>query len=114
MVEALRLSTLLAELILINKPDYRELQNGTREKRIESWTDDIEKMIRIDGRDPKQIESVIIWSQKDGFWYKIILSGATLRDKFDRLEMDMRKPNRKQADKFAGIEEWLNGGTNAG
>jgi len=107
MVEAVRLSTLLADLIVINKPDYRELKNGTREKRITSWSADIEKMIRIDARAPADIETVIIWSQKDGFWFKNILSGETLRKKFDRLQMEMKKPNRTPADKHAGIEQWL-------
>jgi hypothetical protein len=98
---------MLADLILLNKPDYRELQAGRREQRVAAWAVDIERLIRLDGKSPPAIEAVIIWSQKDGFWHRNILSGQKLREKFDRLEMDMTKPDRKRIEKHAGIDQWL-------
>jgi hypothetical protein len=106
-VESLQLSTLLAELIVLNKPDFGELQNGGKERVIQRWAADIDKMIRLDLRTPESIKAVIIWSQKDGFWFKNILSGSKLRKQFDRLEMDIKKPNRVQQNKHAGIDAWL-------
>ena len=105
--DSLRLSGLLASLILMNKPDYRELQNGNKEATITRWAKDISLMLRRDARDIGQIEEVIIWSQKDNFWYTNILSAEKLRKQFDKLVLDMQKPNRVQSKKHAGIDAWL-------
>lgn len=53
------------------------------------WSDDIEKLMRIDGRSEEEIVTVINWVFKDVFWCKNILSGRKLRDKFDQLVMAM-------------------------
>ena len=93
--------------MLLNKPDHRDLQNGKKDATINRWAKDIDLMIRRDARDPKQVEEIIIWCQKDKFWYKNILSGEKLREQFDRLGLDMKKPNRIQTEKHSGIDQWL-------
>lgn len=62
--------------------DPNFLHNQNLDKTFQRWGTDIEKLIRIDGRTPAEIESVIIFSQKSDFWKSNILSGASLRDKF--------------------------------
>lgn len=83
--EAYQLAELLHDQIVENKPN-RHIVPSWRE----SWARDIEKIHRIDGREWENIREVIGWSQKDDFWWKNILSGSTLRQKFDRLEDDMK------------------------
>jgi hypothetical protein len=48
-------------------------------------------MLGIDGRTPERIEAVIEWSQRDPFWSMNILSPASLRKHFDRLELEMAR-----------------------
>ncbi|MBP7053134.1 MAG: hypothetical protein KBE65_19175 [Phycisphaerae bacterium] len=54
---------------------------------LQRWAGDIGRMIRVDGRTPERIEAVIRWCAKDPFWSKNILSAASLRKHFDRLEL---------------------------
>ena len=44
-------------------------------------------MIQKDGRDPKEIEKVIIWCQQDLFWQNNILSTSKLREQYDQLAL---------------------------
>ena len=76
--ESGRLSHLLFDLILerdskAKKPDFGK------------WNDHTEKLIRIDKRDPADIEKVIRWCQADSFWKTNIRSTEKLRAKFERL-----------------------------
>jgi hypothetical protein len=41
-----------------------------------------------------KIAAVLEWSQRDDFWKKNILSAATFRSKFGRLEAESRDPKR--------------------
>lgn len=83
--EVVRLSTLFADLIISNNPKHTGLANGKREATIRSWSDPIDKLIRIDGQTSEDIEQVIRWSQSDPFWSGNILSGSTLRKQYDKL-----------------------------
>ena len=105
--DSLRLSGLLADLILLHTPDHKDLSNGNRERTVKSWAKDIDLMIRLDKRSPENIEQVIIFAQQDSFWFKNILSGSKLRKQFDRLGMNMKQPSRDRNDKHAGIDQWL-------
>jgi len=106
---AIRLATILATCILINNPNNRELRNGNKEHTIINWSLEFDRMIKLDGenRTEKEISERIVWSQKDSFWHANILSAKAVRDKFDRLGLEMKKPNRKLHDKHEGIDTWL-------
>lgn len=90
----LRLAQLLADLIKGNNPDWN--MRG----KIETWAEHIEKLRRIDGRTPQQIEYMIRWVQADDFWQANILSTAKLREKFNNLIPQVKKKavqqNRRQ------------------
>lgn len=88
--EALRLSGLMADLILQNNPKHRKLSNGGRNSVVTSWSDHIEKLMRIDHQVPEDIEAVIRWCQSDDFWKGNILSGSTLRRQYDQLAVKMK------------------------
>lgn len=92
--EASRLSEVFAGRILSNIPDFRELKSEKRDKTLQAWANEIGRMIRIDGRDPPEIERVIQWCQDDAFWRSNILSAGKLRQQFDRLKAQMRERGR--------------------
>lgn len=79
-----RLSSLLLQLILLRKADYKK-------PNLKVWAIHIDRMMRLDKRTPSRIEAVIRWCQKDTFWQTNILSTNKLRKQFDRLEMQMKK-----------------------
>lgn len=83
--DVIRLSALLADLILANNPKHTGLANGKREATIRSWCDPIDKLIRLDGQTAADIERIIRWSQGDSFWCSNILSGSTLRKQYNKL-----------------------------
>jgi len=80
-----KLSALLLDGILERKPDFRRPE-------IPRWAQDMDGMIRLDGRSPERIEAVIRWCARDPFWSHNILSVAKLRKHFDRLELQMDGP----------------------
>jgi len=83
--EALRLSGMLADLILENNAGNTELAAGKRQATVARWGDDIDKIHRLDGQPWEHIEAVIGWCQADSFWSPNILSGVKLRKQFNQL-----------------------------
>jgi len=83
----LRLSKKLFSLIL---------QNDSKAKtpNFEKWSEDIEKLIRIDHRTPDEIYHVIQWTQQDDFWKSNILSASKLREQFPQLWLKANKQNK--------------------
>ncbi len=77
-----RLSELLLNKIKENNPNYKN-------PNLSIWSTFIDKMIRIDKRDPVEVKKVIEWCQADSFWYKNILSTEKLRKQYDQLVMNM-------------------------
>lgn len=82
-----RLAALLLDLIL-------KLNPKAKKPNLNSWTADIDNLIRLDGRSAKEVEKVIRWSLADDFWCKNILSGRKLREKFDQLFVSMQTQNK--------------------
>jgi len=73
-----RMAELLFSFIIKRHPDNKIPD-------FQEWAMHIDKMIRIDGRKPKEIERLIEWCQGDDFWQNTILSTAKLRKQFDAL-----------------------------
>lgn len=73
------LSHLLADLIAANDPD------GKRPNVTKRWGEAEDRLQRLDGRAPAQIEVVIRWVQADEFWRSNVLSMPKLREKYDAL-----------------------------
>jgi len=55
------------------------------EKQLQKWSQDIELMIRIDKRNPKEIAYIIKWATEDSFWSGNILSASKLRKQYAQL-----------------------------
>lgn len=81
--EARRLCELLAELMEAN---------GCKPPNIsEAWVDEIDRMMRLDGRTSSEVENCIRWSQADSFWQGNILSPKKLRAKYDQLRLAAKR-----------------------
>lgn len=81
-----QLASLLFSLIQQNDPKAKK-------PNLQKWGKDIDGIIRLDGRDPPQVEAVIKWCQKDPFWRTNILSAAKLRKQFTQLVLKMNGGN---------------------
>lgn len=80
------LSNLLKSKILDNNPKARVPGN------MKKWAEEMDLMIRIDNRSEQEIRQVIELSQKDTFWKPNILSPSKLREKFDTLILQSKRP----------------------
>ncbi|MCP4762777.1 MAG: hypothetical protein GY870_13445 [archaeon] len=69
-----------------------------KEPNFNKWVVEIDRMIRIDKRNPEDIKSIINWCQNDSFWHANILSTVKLRVKYDQmfLKKNNNKPNNNQ------------------
>lgn len=63
---------------------------------LEKWANEFQIMEEKKEATLGEIKEVIIWVSKDSFWYKNILSGGKLREKFGRLWADMRDDKKKR------------------
>jgi len=82
---AIKLSEYLLTCIRNNNPKF-----NITDTTIKRWSNDIDKMIRIDKREPIEVAQVITFSQSNSFWKKNILSGTKLRKHFDRLWIEIK------------------------
>lgn len=78
----IRLSKLLLSKILNRRKSFKK-------PNLQNWAQNIDFMLRVDKRSPKEIKEVIEWCQTDGFWQNNILSTATLKKQFDQLALKM-------------------------
>lgn len=80
-----------------NNPDYRE-------PNLQTWSDDIRKMMELDKRDKKEIAKLMKWVQQDEFEMVNVLSPSKLRKRYDQLKMKMNKGStHNEPPKY---EEW--------
>lgn len=77
--DATRLCELLADWIEKNGSKRPKITNG--------WLVECERLIRIDGRTPEQVQNAIAWCQQDPFWRGNILSMPKLRQRYDQLRL---------------------------
>ena len=95
--DVIRLCDLLAELIRLN---------GNKVGRVgKTWWLACDRLMRLDGYTPQQVEWVMRWSQQNEFWQSNILSMPKLREKFDQLKT--RAMNERNERKLTRTEQNL-------
>lgn len=63
-------------------------RNGSKRPTVtQRWLADMDKLERIDGRRPGQIQRMIDWCQADSFWRANIQSPTKLRAKYDQMRL---------------------------
>lgn len=98
------LSKLLFSLMKQNDPKAREPS-------FQKWAEHMDKLMRLDNREPEEIRQVILFCQADSFWRGNILSTKKLRDKFPTLLMRM-KENKNAGNR--GDNQFFNAENGAG
>jgi hypothetical protein len=96
--DAQRLCDLLADCI--------ESNGSKRPTVTKAWIETTDRMIRLDGRTPTQIENAIKWCQADDFWRANILSPNALRRQYDRLRLHAAR-STKSSKGIDGVREFL-------
>ena len=81
----------LGAKLLELKPDFRDLQPDRRKTTLAKWAEHVRLMRERDGRTHAQIMDLFSRVQRDPFWAANCLSPATLRVKWDRLELATKK-----------------------
>lgn len=84
-------------------------QNGARRPTVsKAWIRTLDRMIRLDGRTPEQIERAIEWATSHSFWSTNILSPDALRRHYDRMSLQARRDATTQGPRgMAGVREFL-------
>ncbi len=103
--EPLRLCHVLFDAMKCNNPNCKE-------PNWQVWAFSIDAMIRIDKRNPTDIEALIQWCQDDSFLKCTILSTKKLRDKSDQLMVKMNGSGRgivsdKTVRSLKNIQRWM-------
>ena len=93
---ALRLAERLKTLILGNHP------KGKVPTDLTAWSRHIVRMIKLDKRTEAEIEAVIVFSQRDPFWSRNILSTEKLRERYDQLYLKMKGDNDDRTEGLPG------------
>lgn len=86
-LDVVRLCELLGELIKANGNKVGEIGK--------TWHSAADRLMRLDGYTPEQVEQVLRWSQQSEFWQGNILSMPKLREKFDTLKGQMFAEQRR-------------------
>jgi hypothetical protein len=98
--DAQRLANLLADKIA---------ENGYKRPTVtQEWVRCMDRTIRIDGREPEQLEKAIEWVTGHDFWSMNVRSPQKLREHYDRLRAEASRTQKKSEPRgFAGIREYL-------
>lgn len=94
-LEARELSILMAELIEGN--GYKRPSTA----QVEGWYLDADYMLRLDRRDPDEVEVLLRWALADSFWRRNIRSMGKLRDQYDRLRDERGQATTKRTKETA-------------
>jgi len=109
MIDATRLADLLRSEILRTTPKTKVPSDLAR------WARELERMVRIDGRSPEEIETTIRWlfglNLEDEVSF-VVLSAEALRRKFDRVSIQMARGPRGLRGRRPSSSGWTrNGGS---
>lgn len=91
-----------------------------KKSNMQSWADDMRKLIEIDGVDKHLVKDVMDWVTQDSFWKTNVLSARKLREKFMELAIKMKaqqqpkqfkqQPQADPRDKEIAFQEWVQKG----
>ena len=102
--DAERLSKKLSHAILSFKENFK------LPKTLVKWSQEIDRMLRLDNVSIERIDKVLDWLPSDSFWRGNILSAEKLRQQFDRLEIAIDEANSRAVKQEEG--NWIRTNTN--
>ena len=71
---------------------------------MQSWADELRKMVELDNRTIEQVKGMIEWSQADDFWKINVLCTKKLREKYDQMRVAANANYKKK--KTEKMPEW--------
>ncbi|WP_461198517.1 hypothetical protein [Enterococcus sp. N249-2] len=81
-----------------------------KEPDLNSWANTIRLMIESDKRAGKEVQDMIVWATQDDFWKGVILSAASLRKNFDKLNAQKnRQPSNNKIVREEKLPDWAQG-----
>lgn len=80
---------------LYDKMDKPTSYLTNKQKKLNSWIKDLDKMLRLDKISPTDIRKAIDYATADDFWKSNILSGSALRRQYDKLEIRLRNVKKE-------------------
>ncbi|WBX80144.1 replication protein [Virgibacillus salarius] len=91
------------------------LPHLTKKANMQTWADDMRKLVEIDEVDKKLAKDVMDWVVNDSFWKTNVLSARKLRDKFPELAIKMKaqkqpekpKQPKDHRDKDIELQQWI-------
>jgi hypothetical protein len=86
--DAERLTDLFILRIRERKPDIKKINR-------ENWICEMERLLRIDKRDPDKILRLIEWIHSHNFWRANILSVEKFRKQYDQIELQISSDKEK-------------------
>lgn len=89
--ESLELTTLLNEEVTKNFSFIKPLTTS----KLNKDAIEMDRLIRIDGNDPKLVRAVIMWATQDSFWKQNIRSASKLRKQFETLLVKIKSTRRE-------------------
>lgn len=105
--ESMGLAQYLYEAIRSHTPDYRASWAPKRlERSLLGWARDLDRLIRLDGADPAEIQRVIDYCHRSAetFERANVQSGAKLRKRWDSLRVKARDAGAKDRTGMQGID----------
>jgi hypothetical protein len=97
--DAYRLAAHLRDAILAHKPDARVPRDS---QALQVWARSTDALLRIDKREMATALRVVDWATTDSFWQANILSPGKLREKFDALELQIKRERGTNDGRSAG------------
>lgn len=91
------------------------LTHLTKKANLQTWADDMRKLIELDKVDKHLAKEVMDWVVQDDFWKTNILSASKLRKQFPQLAIKMSaqkqqskpKPVKDHRDKEIALQQWI-------
>lgn len=97
--------------------DEAGIQHLIKKSNMQSWSDDMRKLVEIDQVDKKLAKEVMDWVTQDPFWKTNVLSAKKMREKFMELAIKMKSQKEpikpKQADhrdNEIALQKWIQQG----
>lgn len=92
--EAKEIAQYLYDEVIIRYPFMKD-------RSIEDWAVEVDKLNRIDGYEYNIIWGVAKWSQDDNFWRQQVRSGANLRKHFEKMLIRIKENETLKARVFS-------------
>jgi phage replication O-like protein O len=89
------------------------IEHLIKKSNLQTWADDMRKLIEIDKIDKRLAKEVMDWVVTDDFWKTNVLSARKLREKFAELAIKMtakKQPKQKQQDtrdREIALQRWI-------